>query len=78
MQRIEQLELANAALLARNKVLEVMKDPIKQKEIEESVRGKLKVEKEVGSITQIKNEIPSDYEPRIKQLKKILQSSKLS
>ena len=78
MQRVEQLELANAALLARNKVLEVMSDPIRQQEIEESVRGKLQTQKAIGSLTQIKNEIPSDYEPRIKQLKKVLLGSKLS
>ena len=41
MRRVEQLELANAALLARNKVLEVMSDPIRKQEIKENVRDKL-------------------------------------
>ena len=78
MLRVEQLEQANAALSARNKMLEVTKDASMSKQIREEVKAKTAKEKQRGSITLIKNEIPSDYAERIKQLKRALQGSNLN
>ena len=76
--RAEQLELANAALVARNKVLEVLSNSQKKQEIEEEVKGKLQRQKDHGSITTIKNDIAEGYEDRILLIKKALATSKLS
>ena len=76
--RAEQVELANAALVARNKVLEVLSNSQKKQEIEEEVKGKLQRQKDHGSITTIKNDIVEGYEDRILLIKKALATSKLS
>jgi len=78
IRRVEQLEKANAALVARNKVLEVMGHQDKQQEIRETVSKKMGRQKERGSITVIKNEVPAEYESRIATLKEVLAASKLS
>ena len=64
MRRIELLEQANAALNARNRMLEVKKDSGTLKEVDEEVKSRLSKQKDRGSITVVKNELPSEFTTR--------------
>lgn len=60
IRRVEQLEQANAALVARNKMLEVLGDKDKSKQVKETAKSRLAVKKQRGCITVVKNELPSE------------------
>ena len=51
MRRVDQLEQANAALVARNKVLEYTGSSEMQEEVKQEVKGKLNKQKQRGAIT---------------------------
>lgn len=83
--RIVQLEQANSALLARNKVLEINNDEGLQQAVQAGVQNKLQkanqnsANKKSGpQLTVIKNELPGEYTEKMESLKAILRSSRLS
>lgn len=82
--RIEQLEKTNSALSARNKVLELRADSTLQNSVQAGVSNQQYRMMAAGgprngpSVTEVKNELPEQYNAKVEHLKTILLASKLS